>query len=178
MRPLKTRSTPHKRFIVFEEHYLDKQRHNRKDFSCGVQELDDYLKRFAFQQSRKGVAAVRVITDNNDPAAILGFYSLSAAQIDVDELDLSDQKRLPRYPVPCFRLGRLAVDQNHQRQGIGRLLIGCAVARCREARRHVAAYALVVDAKDPIARSFYEHYGFRPLKSDILKLYLPLGKHE
>jgi hypothetical protein len=47
-------------------------------------------------------------------------------------------------------------------KGIGRLLIGCEVDGSLKAREEVAAYALVVDAKDERAKAFYEHYGFTP----------------
>jgi hypothetical protein len=44
-----------------------------------------------------------------------------------------------------------------------------------EARKHVAAYALVVDAMGEQAKSFYEHYGFAPCRDRPMTLYLPLG---
>ena len=90
-------------------------------------------------------------------------------------LDARTQQKLPRYPVPCFRLGRLAAHSSHQGRGLGRLLIGCVVERCFEARQHVAAYALVVDAKSQTAQAFYEHYGFIPCLDNPMTLFLPLG---
>ena len=160
---------------MFEEQLLDSRSHDRHSFTSGVQELDDYLRHFAAQQSKKGVTVVRVLVETNDPRTILGYYSLSAAQVDVSQDDRTRQK-LPCYPVPCFRLGRLAIHSAYQGSGIGRLLIGCAVERCIEARKHVAAYALVVDAKGTAAKEFYEHYGFVPCRDNPLTLYLSLGR--
>jgi GNAT superfamily N-acetyltransferase len=160
---------------VLEEQYLDPDRHDRRAFTSGIAELDEYIKRFAAQQSKKGVTVVRVLVDTESPATILGYYSLSAAQIDADQLDERTQQKLPRYPVPCFRMGRLAVHSAHHGRGLGRLLIGCAVSRCAEARKHVAAYALVVDAKGEKAKKFYEHYGFLSCRDNPMTLYLPLG---
>lgn len=93
---------------MLEEHALDPALHDRIGFSCGVPELDDYLHRFAVQQRSKGVSAIHVQVDSENPGQILGYYTLSAAQMDVVELSDVDKKKLPRYPVPCFRLGRLA----------------------------------------------------------------------
>jgi hypothetical protein len=45
---------------VLEEQFLDPSRHDRQAFSCGVAELDEYLKRFAAQQSKKGITVVSV----------------------------------------------------------------------------------------------------------------------
>jgi hypothetical protein len=40
----------------------------------------------------------------------------------------------------------------------------------------VAAYALLVDAKDEAAKSFYLRFGFTPLRDAGWTLYLPLGR--
>jgi GNAT superfamily N-acetyltransferase len=71
-------------------------------------------------------------------------------------------------------MGRLAVERAARGRGYGRLLIGLAVERCLKARQEVAAYALVVDAKDESAVSFYLHYGFRSCRDAPQTLYLPL----
>jgi GNAT superfamily N-acetyltransferase len=160
---------------VFEEQLLDASRHDRKLFTCGVAALDDYLQRFAVQQSKKGVSIVRVLIDSSAPEAVLGYYSLSATQVEADQFDERTRQQLPRYPVPCFRMGRLAVNAAHHGQGLGKVLIGCAVERCLAAKNHVAAYALIVDAKDVQAKKFYEHYGFHACRDNPLSLYLPLG---
>ena len=160
---------------MLEEQLLDPQRHDRQAFTSGVSELDEYLHRFALQQSKKGLAVVRVLVDTDAPRAILGYYSLSAGQIDIANMDEHTQRKLPRYPVPCFRLGRLAVHSMHHGKGLGKLLIGCAVDRCLETKKHIAAYALLVDAKNENAKSFYEHYGFIACRDAPMTLYLPLG---
>ncbi|MFZ4538818.1 GNAT family N-acetyltransferase [Propionivibrio sp.] len=160
---------------MLEEQLLDPIRHDRQAFTSGVVELDEYLQRFAVQQSKKGITVVRVLVDTDSPRTILGYYSLSAAQVDALQLDERTQQKLPRYPVPCFRLGRLAAHSAHHGRGFGRLLIGCAVDRCIEARKQVGAYALVVDAKGETAKAFYEHYGFTPCRDNPMTLYLSLG---
>lgn len=160
---------------MLEEQLLDPQHHDRQSFTSGVAELDEYLHRFAVQQSKKGISVVRVLIDTDMPKTILGYYSLSAAQIDAVQMDERTQQKLPRYPVPCFRLGRLAVHSAHHGHGLGKLLMGCAVERCLEAKKHVAAYALVVDAKGEDDKSFYKHYGFIPCRENPMTLYLSLG---
>jgi len=159
---------------VLEEQLLDAQKHDRKSFKSGVPELDDYLHRYAAQQGKKGVSVVRVLIDTDSPSTILGYYSLSAAQIDAKQLPEDERKKLPRYPVPCFRLGRLAVDLSTRRKGTGKILVALAVERCLLACQNVAAYALLVDAKNENAIGFYKHYGFIPCVDDRKVLYLPL----
>ena len=160
---------------MLEELPLDPERHDREEFRCGVPALDEYLHRYASQHRRKGVSNVYVLVDAATPREILGYYTLSAAQVDAASLGNADRRRLPRYPVPCFRMGRLACRAERRGEGLGRLLVACAVERCLKAREQVAAFALIVDAKDRGAKSFYERYGFTPCADAPMTLYLPLG---
>jgi predicted GNAT family N-acyltransferase len=73
-------------------------------------------------------------------------------------------------------MGRLACRSNQQGRGLGKLLLGCAVDRCLKARQQIAAYALLVDAKDDASKAFYTHFGFKTLPDAHLRLYLPLGR--
>ena len=69
----------------------------------------------------------------------------------------------------------MAIDQREQGRGLGRLLLGCAVDRCLKAWEQVAAYVLVVDAKDDAARRFYLHHGFIGFSDSTMSLYIPLN---
>ena len=138
--------------------------------------LDEYISRFADQHRRRGISSVYVLTDSAQPGRILGYYTLSAAEVDGQQLSEAERKKLPRYPVPCFRMGRLACRSDQQGRGLGKLLLACAVDRCLKARQQIAAYALIVDAKDDAAQAFYLHFGFKPLLDAPMALYLPLGR--
>ena len=157
------------------EQPLSASAHDRSAFTCGTPALDEYLQRFALQQSKKHVSNVYVLIDDAQPSTILGYYTLSAAQVDAAQLSDADQRKLPHYPVPCFRMGRLACALKAQGTGMGKILMGLAVERCLQARQQVASYALIVDAKDDKAAAFYLKYGFTACTSAPLTLYLPLG---
>jgi predicted GNAT family N-acyltransferase len=159
---------------VLEEQLLDPKRHNRNDFHCGVAALDNYLQRYAAQQQRVGISTTYVLIDSKQPATILGYYTLSAAKLEREGLATEQQHNLPHHPIPCFRMGRLACRQDQQGKGLGRLLLGLAVSRCQMARTHVAAWALIVDAKDQYEAEFYRYYGFKAFAQRELCLYLPL----
>jgi hypothetical protein len=92
-----------------------------------VPELDEYLHRFATQHCCKSISTVFVQVDTETSSLILGYCTLSAAQVDVAELGDEDHKKLPRLPVPRFRIGRLACRADRQGQGLGKLPIGFAV---------------------------------------------------
>ena len=160
---------------MLEEQVLDVSLHDRGSFHCGVPALDEYLHKYAAQQSAKGISTVFVLVDDAAPSKLLGFYTLSAAQVGVQQLSDAERKKLPRYPVPCFRMGRIARTLESRGAGLGEVLLGCAVDRCLHARTLVGAYALLVDAKDEKSKSFYERYGFLSLADTPMTLYLPLG---
>lgn len=161
---------------MLEDLPLDPAVHDREGFDCGVQALDEYIRRFAEQHRRRGISSVFILTDSARPEYILGYYTLSAAEVDAARLAEADRKKLPRYPVPCFRMGRLACRADQRGRGLGKLLVGCAVDRCLKARQQVAAYALIVDAKDDSSAAFYIHFGFKPFLDAKRTLYLPLGR--
>lgn len=163
---------------MLEEARLDPGVHDRAGFDCGVPELNEHLQRFADQHRKRGLSTTWVLVEAAAPGFILGYYSLSAAQVDAQNLGEADRRKLPRYPVPCFRMGRLACRTDRRGQGLGKLLIGLAVGRCLKARQQVGAWALIVDAKDSTARAFYEHYGFTAFRDAPLSLYLPLGRQQ
>jgi len=154
---------------------LDGRRHGRDEFSCGVVELDNYLRQRAGQHQRDGIATTHVLIDDVQPARILGYCSLSAAQLYLHELREKDRKRLPAYPVPAIRVGRLAVSKSETGKGYGQLLLGHAVNVALSVRQTLGVRVLIVDAKDEQVALFYESFGFHRTASAALTLYLSVG---
>ena len=147
--------------------------HDRKSFDCGNDELNHYLRVQARQDAAKRVAAPFVFTQSDSPA-VLGFYTLSSSIILVDELPPDLMKHLPRYgQLPVTLLGRLAVDRSVRGQGVGEFLLVDALRRSLEVAQQIAAMAVIVEAKDQRAESFYRHFDFRPFQQTPLRLFLP-----
>lgn len=137
---------------------LDTSRHERSAFSCGIDPLDRYLQSQASQDARRRVAAPYVLVEPGAPH-VLGFYTLSNTSLRAAELPAAFVRRLPRYPVlPATLLGRLAVDVRQRGRGLGTVLLLDALRRCL--RSETASLAVVVDAKDDAAVSFYERHEF------------------
>ncbi len=148
-------------------------RHDREGFDCGTPELNDYLRRQAAQDTRRGVSRVYIARERNT-SKVLGYYSLSVASFTRKSLPEREAKRLPHYPVPAALLGRLAVDRTCQGQKLGRYLLFDAFHRVLHAAETLAVYALVVDAKNDDARAFYEHYGFLRFPDTPSRLFIPI----
>ena len=147
--------------------------HDRKAFSCGVEPLDRYFCEQATQDIRRRVSACYVAIDEAT-SAIAGYYTLAAGGVPLDEMPSQLAKRLPRYAsVPVVRMGRLAVDQHYRGKKLGAALLWDAVLRAT--RSEIAAFALVVDAKDTTAADFYRHHGFVALDDEQRRWLLPLS---
>ena len=145
--------------------------HQRDGFQCGTAALDKYFREQVMQDMRRRVASCFIALDHDE--RIVGFYTLASSSVPLTELPAAAIKKLPRYPsVPAVRLGRLAVDLAFAGMGLGGALLADAIVRTRNAQ--IAAFALVVDAKDEKARGFYQHHGFLSLQSLPLSLFLPL----
>jgi len=152
---------------------LDRKRHDRATFSCGVPALDAYIQRQAAQDVEKHAAVVYVAVI--EPPAIAGFYTLSQFSIDFVQLPDALAKRLAHYPVvPATLLGRLAVASAMHGKGLGESLLFDALHRSQIQSEHIASAGVIVDAKDERAAAFYRRYGFTPIVDVDNRLFLPM----
>lgn len=151
------------------------RQHDRKGFDCGAPELNRYLERFARQNHEVGGAKTFVAILPSAPTRVLGFYSISPGAVTFARVPGNLTRRLGRYDVPVYRLGRLAVDRSVQGRGLGGDLLLAAGARALAVASVVGGVALAIDAKDQRAAGWYERFGALPLLDDPLKLVLPLS---
>jgi ribosomal protein S18 acetylase RimI-like enzyme len=146
---------------------------DRSSFNSGIEALDDYLRKQASQDVRRRYSTCLVAIDRQT-TKVVGYYTLAMSSIPADDLPDDLKQKLPRYPlVPVARLGRLAVDQAYQGRRLGSALLADAIARTVAA--DVAAYAIVVDAKNKQAEEFYAHFGFLKLARSPKSLFLPIS---
>lgn len=148
---------------------LDPQKHRREEFDCGVEALNDCLKKRARKEMDAGLAVCFVAVPQDDPGCIAGFYTLSAATILTTSLPETVTRKLPRYgEFPATLLGRLARSTAFKGQGLGDRLMMSAFARVAHAADEVGSWALVTDQKDENARRFYMEFGFTELGENRL----------
>lgn len=145
------------------------KRHGRENFDCGEESLNEFLKKYARQNSEKGFGRtfVAVLPEESN---VLGFYTLSSGGISFDIVP----EKLPRYPIPTVHLGRLATDVQVRGQGLGELLLIDALERTVLVAAELGIYAVELYALNENAKNFYLKYGFVGLKDDEKHLYLPI----
>lgn len=150
--------------------------HLRKSFDCGEPSLNSYLQRYARQNIKHRINRVFVAMPLDSEKTIMGYYTLSAGSIGVDDLPLEQKRRLPQYPVPVALLGRLAVDKQYQSQCLGSIMLADAVQRVEQASEVLAVYAIVVESLNSSVAEFYQRFGFIPFNNQPLKLFLPMNQ--
>jgi ribosomal protein S18 acetylase RimI-like enzyme len=148
--------------------------HDRTGFQCGVEALDRYLKKQAKQDSKRRISRTFVATKLENQKLVIGYYTLSTLSIELNQLPEKLARKLPKHPVPAALIGRMAVSNAAQGQGIGKMMLADAIKRTLAVSDQIAIYALVVDAIDDNAKGFYERFGFTRLSNDSPRLFLPL----
>jgi GNAT superfamily N-acetyltransferase len=148
---------------------LDARRHDREQFNSGEPVLDQWLRRYAGQNRRRETAATWVIADDND--VVVGYASVAMTGIDRSAAPEVLAKGSPD-PVPALLLGRLAVDDQYSRLGIGTTLVAHVLATAVDLNEKAACRAVVVTARTDKARAWWERLGFHPFDPDRLDLYL------
>jgi ribosomal protein S18 acetylase RimI-like enzyme len=142
---------------------LDRGKHDRAAFSCGVDRLDNFIKRTAANQADEDFTKVYVAIEPPSNQ-VLGYYSLSAHVIDVESLPESDRKRMPRYPtIPAIYLSMIAVNAAVQGRGLGTFLVAEAFKICVSVADKIGSYFIVLDALNNDAARLYRRLGFQDL---------------
>ncbi len=152
---------------------LDKNKHDRKRFDCGIIELNNYLKLMSNQQAKKDNARTFVLEDKNNSSHIIGFYTLTMVAVDMGNLPKNLQKK--HYSATSGGLiARLAVDKRYKGQGFGEWLLIDALKKLLNASDTVGFPIVIVDAKDG-AKAFYLRYGFTSFTDEENKLFITIA---
>lgn len=146
---------------------------NRGSFDSGVEDLNIFLCHKALRNKKQRISRTWVLHEE-ESQDIIGYYTLCSSSISVAELPHEIIRKLPHYPIPCVLLARLAVGLIWQGNGMGKKLLKDAINKTIQISQIAGVFALLVDAKDDNARSFYEHYGFLRLPTEPYTLFLPM----
>ena len=147
--------------------------HDRINFDCGDSGLNEFLRKYARQNAAKGLS-VTYVAVGRDIKTILAYYSISSGQVACATLPDEERLKLPRYPVPVIRIGRLATDLRFICRGIGSMMLVDALRRASVLSTNLGVFAVEVDALTPEAKRFYCKLGFLTLVDDQLHLYISI----
>jgi GNAT superfamily N-acetyltransferase len=136
--------------LLTADHILD-------EFQSGVASLDEWLQRRALANQASGAARTYVVADA--AGRVVGYYALASGALAVVDAPGRLRRNMPD-PIPMAILGRLAVSQHMQGQGLGVAMLKDAVLRVQQAAAVLGIRGVLVHAISEEARQFYEHFGF------------------
>lgn len=150
---------------------------HRRGFESGEHSLDDFFERHAWVNHVNGISRVYVAVEDQASPDVLGYYSLGAADMESSKVAPHLHFSLPRYPMPVFKIGGLAVRRTSAGRGIGRGLLQHGLRTSCELSARVAAVGVVVDALTPAAAEFYHRFGFAliPPEAQPQPMFLAMG---
>ncbi len=151
---------------------LDKNKHDRKRFDCGVEPLNNYVRMMAQQHAVKDNTRTFVLEDQQQTAFIIGYYTLTMTTLNLSTLPQKLQKKHQNAQAAAL-IARLAVDKRYAQQGYGEWLLIDALHKLLAASDTVAFPLIMVDAKQGVAK-FYEKMGFSSFSDEPNKLFMTL----
>lgn len=144
--------------------------HDLGAFDCGKEPLNRFLQRFALVNQRANSTQTYVVC--REAKIVAGYYSLAVGAVEHAAAPERVTKCMARQPVPVMLLARLAIDKSAQGHGLGRALLKNALLRTVQAADIAGIRALLVHAKDEVAKAWYEKFDFEPSPTDPLHLFL------
>ena len=151
---------------------LTKQ-HDVSNFRSGIESLDRWLQSKSHVNEAKGGSRTYVVCDGE--SKVVGFYSLAASGVAAVRVSRRVGRNMPD-PVPVILLGQLATHEDYRGIGLGGDLLMDACFRALRAAETIGARAIVVQAVDEAAKTFYKKYDFAEFSSEEpLMLLLPFS---
>lgn len=149
------------------------KQHNRAEFCCGDEEMDDFVHHFLAQQVRAGETTCYVLEDDQT-YAMIGFFTLNP--LSIPKNDLPEGKRLAYPEASVYLLGRLAVDRRYQGMGYGALMVREAVSLLH-GQNVPRGLGLLTELKNDQLKEFYSRLGFIQIEpnraSGRIRMFLP-----
>lgn len=137
---------------------------NRDGFDCGRESLNQWFRRHAWRNQETGVSRTNVVCDK-ETGQIVGYVSLSAAQIERAFLTKAEQRNRPD-PIPALLLGQLAVDRRYQGKGYARSLMFFALTTAARLANDIGCFCVLTHPLDDGVRAFYRAFGFEDVPFD------------
>lgn len=159
---------------------FDPERHDRKAFSCGIEPIDNYFRNTANKLAKADNVRLYVMVDAD--GSVVGFYSINAHAVHYEDLPRRFTRSRPSHGnIPAAFISMIGRDIRFRGSGLGGLLLVDALKRIMRAADSLGIAVVMLDVfdcgdPDRVARrkAFYEGFGFMPLASNPLRLFLPL----
>ena len=144
--------------------------HELADFDCGDQILNDWLRQRALKNESRFSRTYVVCSGNS----VVAYYCISAGAVDREKAPGKLKRNAPD-TIPVSVIGRLAVSREFAGRGLGTDILSDALRRIAVASQSIGIGAVLVQAKDEMAKRFYLACAeFIEHPVDSRTLYLPI----
>ena len=172
-----TESDPH--HPVIEP--FDPAIHDRAAFSCGIAQVDNYFRNTANKLAKAGNVRLYVMVAPD--GSVIGFHAINAHSIRYDELPGKYARTRPGHGnIPAAYISMIGRDTRYRGKGYGADLLVDALQRIARAADAVGVAVVMLDVLDcgdaeKVSRrkALYQQFGFAPLASNELRMYLPMA---
>ncbi len=147
--------------------------HATEAFDCGDEKKNDFLRKFALQNTKGGLGRTYVAVKPPNKKSIFGYYTISSSSVKFEH---SSNIHLPRYPLPAVLIGKLATDIQAQNQGLGTALLFDALKRSARVAEDIGIFLVEIRALNEKAQKIYIKRGFTPMEDEPMKLFMNLKK--
>ena len=160
---------------------FDPEKHDRTAFSCGVEQVDNYFRKTANKLAKAD--NVRLYAMVAPDGSVIGFHAINAHSIRYDELPAKYARARPGHGnIPAAYISMIGRDTRYRGKGYGADLLVDALRRIARAADSVGVAVVMLDVLDcgdaeKVAqrRALYQQFGFSPLASNELRMYLPIA---
>jgi GNAT superfamily N-acetyltransferase len=149
--------------------------HDRTGLDCGPTAegvaITAFFRQDALSEQSANLCRVTVAVERSPPRHVIGFFTLSPTSVPRTQwLVITGLTDAPYGRIGGYLLGRLGVDEPHQRQGIGEALVATSVIYARMAQTATGGAFLAVDAMNDRLAAWYERLGFTRVAANSLRL--------
>lgn len=151
---------------ILDEYHYEKltKNHDLSNFSCGVKDLDEFLKEDALDQQEKNLNVTYLAMRKNE---IIGFISISADNIRCKDLNKHVKSIYPNYPA--VKIGRFGVSEEYKGQGLGSDMLNTMQKIILKISEKLGISYITLDSYCT-ARKFYLKHSFKQKMKDYEKL--------
>lgn len=144
--------------------------HDLAAFDCGEPALNEWLRHRALKNESR-LSRTYVVCESR---RVVAYFCISAGAVDRVAAPNKVWRNAPD-TTPVSVIGRLAVNRDHARKGLGADMLSDALRRIAAASRSIGIGAVLVHAKDEAAKRFYMNCAeFIEYPEDSRTLFLPI----
>jgi len=143
----------------YEVNILDKY-HDLSNFTCGSQDLDDFLKEQSLNDSSKKFNVTYLIICSEE---IIGYFTLLSDSIELRSI----HEKIGGYKkFPAIKLGRFGIHENYQGKGLGTHILNNIIDNILDISEKICVRFMTVDAYAQAYYFYVEKNNFQYYKSE------------